>query len=31
MRQLKRWGAFALILVLLGAGAILLFWDTGRE
>ena len=31
MRQLKRWGAFALILVLLGAGAILLCWDTGRE
>ena len=31
MGQLKRWGAFALILALLGCGAALLFWDTGRE
>lgn len=31
MRQLKRWGAFALIVVLLGTCAVLLFWDTGRE
>ena len=31
MKQLKRWGAFGLIVVLLGACAVLLFWDTGRE
>lgn len=31
MERLKRWGIFVLILALLGAGASLLFWDTGRE
>lgn len=31
MEQLKRWGVFLLLLVLLGSGAVLLFWDTGRE
>ena len=31
MRQLKRWSVFVLILALLGCGAALLFWDTGRE
>lgn len=31
MEGLKRFGAFVLILALLGAGAALLFWDTGEE
>ena len=31
MRQFKRWSIFVLILALLGCGASLLFWDTGRE
>ena len=31
MERLKRWCAFAVILVLLGAGAVLLFWDAGCE
>ena len=31
MELLRRWGTFLLIAVLLGAGAALLFWETGGE
>ena len=31
MERLKRLGVFVLILALLGSGAALLFWETGRE
>ena len=31
MEGLKKFGAFVLLLALLGAGAVLLFWDTGEE
>lgn len=31
MQRLKQWGILVLILALLGSGAALLFWDTGRE